>query len=127
MDRQRIEAYYATYNRENPEALAAFYCPDAELVSPGGTLRGAGEVLASYRSLIGMFRDQMQPVAIDIDGATAVVDIIDRFTAKQDVDDFMGMTLARGDSFELHLRGTYTCDGDRFRRIHIDQLPGTGG
>jgi ketosteroid isomerase-like protein len=108
MDKAFIEAYYAAYNSEDPAALREFYADDVVLTSAQGELRGAAAILDTYRFLTGQFYDRMTPTRIEIDGTRAVVDITDVFTAKQDVADFMGVALSKGQSLELRLRGTYT-------------------
>jgi ketosteroid isomerase-like protein len=114
--------YYRTYNSEDPAALRAFYADDVVLLSAQGELRGPDAILGTYAFLTRQFRDQMTPTNIAVDGDTAVVAITDRFTARVDVPDFMGVALKQGESLELSLRGTYTIDGGKFRRIVIEAL-----
>ena len=121
MNKVLMESYYQTYNSEDPEALRQFYCDDVVLTSVEGTMHGADSILAVYRGLISQFYDQMIPESIEIDGNTAVVGITDKFTAKTAIDDFMGMALAEGDSFELKLKGTYTAVSGKFQNIVIEQ------
>ena len=116
-----MRAYYRAYNSEDEAALAGYYHEDVELVSGEGTLRGRDAILETYRHLTGLFHDKMTPLFISIDGDTAVVDILDRFTAKRDVGEFMGSTLREGESLVLRLRGTYQAIDGRFRRIAIEQ------
>jgi len=118
---QRMRDYYKTYNSENPTALRAFYADDVVLVSAQGETKGPDAIIGVYQYLTAQFLDQMTPTAISINGDTAVVDITDRFTAKVDVADFMGMALNKGESFELKLRGTYTIVNDRLQHIVIEQ------
>lgn len=117
---QLMHDYYRTYNSEDPAALRNFYAPDVVLVSAEGEMRGPDAILGMYGYLIGQFRDRMTPTAIRSDGDTAVVDITDRFTARVDVADFMGVALKKGESLELRLRGTYTIADGKFRRIVIE-------
>ena len=114
--------YYRTYNSEDATALRAFYADDVVLVSAQGELVGPEAILATYAHLTGQFEDRMTPEAIAGSGDTAVVTITDRFTAKVDVPDFMGVALKKGESLELKLRGTYTMGNGRFRRILIEAL-----
>jgi len=118
---QRMRDYYATYNSENPSALRAFYADDVVLVSSQGETSGPDAIIGVYQYLIGQFSDQMTPTAISINGDTAVVEITDRFTAKADVADFMGVALKKGESFELKLRGTYIIVSGKFQHIVIEQ------
>lgn len=115
-----MRRYYAAYNSEDPEALAAFYHPDCTLESAQGTLRGRAAILDTYRALVGMFEDRMTPTDITVDGSEARVTIVDRFTARAAVPDFMGQSLAAGESFELQLKGYYRAEDGRFREIRID-------
>ena len=117
---QLMRDYYRTYNSEDPAALAGFYHDDVVLVSAEGELRGPEAILATYRYITCDFLDQMTPTRILVDGDTAVVDITDRFTARRDVPDFMGLAFRQGEHLELALRGTYTIDGGKFRRIVIE-------
>ncbi|MBP9035717.1 MAG: nuclear transport factor 2 family protein [Pseudomonadales bacterium] len=114
--------YYRTYNSEDPAALRAFYHEDVVLVSAQGEMHGPDAILDSYRFLTGQFLDRMTPTHIAVDGDTAVVAITDRFTARVDVADFMGVALKKGESLDLSLRGTYTIDGGKFRRIVIEPV-----
>jgi ketosteroid isomerase-like protein len=118
---QRMRDYYNTYNSENPTALRGFYADDVVLVSAQGETSGADAIIGVYQYLTAQFLDQMTPTAISINGDTAIVDITDRFTAKVDVADFMGVALKKGESVELKLRGTYTLVNDRFQHIVIEQ------
>jgi ketosteroid isomerase-like protein len=114
--------YYRTYNSEDPAALRAFYHEDVVLVSAQGEMHGPDAILDSYRFLTGQFLDRMTPTHIAVDGDTAVVAITDRFAARVDVADFMGVALKKGESLDLSLRGTYTIDGGKFRRIVIEPV-----
>ena len=125
MSEQLMRDYYATYNSENPQALRDFYHDDVLRVSAQGESVGADAIIATYQYLIDLFHDQMTPVNITISDHisdrdfTAEVDIVDCFTAKKPVDDFMGQTLAEGECFELKLRGTYQVVDARFKKITI--------
>ena len=114
--------YYRTYNSEDPAALRAFSHEDVVLVSAQGEMHGPDAILDSYRFLTGQFLDRMTPTHIAVDGDTAVVAITDRFAARVDVADFMGVALKKGESLDLSLRGTYTIDGGKFRRIVIEPV-----
>ena len=123
MDKAFIESYYRTYNSEDPESLSRFYHDDVELISSQGVQAGVESILATYRYLISVFHDQMTPQKITISGNRAVVEIVDRFEAKQSINDFMGMKLSQGDCFELNLRATYEVEGAKFKTITIEQIP----
>tara|TARA_R110002110_G_scaffold153886_1_gene347499 strand:- start:47478 stop:47852 length:375 start_codon:yes stop_codon:yes gene_type:complete len=120
MDEALMRRYYATYNSEDPEGLADFYHPDCTLESAQGTLRGREAILDTYRALVGMFEDRMTPTEITVNGDEARVTIVDRFTARADVPDFLGQSLAAGESFELQLEGHYRAEQGQFREIRIE-------
>ncbi len=120
MNETLIRRYYAAYNSEDPEVLAPFYHPDCILESPQGTLRGREAILDMYQALVAMFEDRMTPTKIVVTGNEARVTIVDRFTARAAIGDFMGQSLAAGESFELHLKGHYRAEQDQFKAIRID-------
>lgn len=120
MSEDLMRRYYQTYNSEDPEALAPFYHPEAELHSAQGVMRGREAILATYRHLVGAFRDRMEPTRIEIKGDTATVDITDRLTAREAVADFMGASLAAGETLTLELRGTYRIENGQFRYILVE-------
>lgn len=121
MDEAFMQAYYRTYNSEDPEALAAFYDADVTLQSAAGTLHGAGAVLDTYRAIIADFEDRMTPQSMNFERGLARIGILDRFTARRDVEDFMGRSVAAGESFELQLVGTYRFKDGRISHIEIEQ------
>ena len=120
MNEQHMRDYYATYNTEDAEALAAFYADNVEFTSMAGTTVGPDAILESYRYLTSVFHDKMTPEQIDIDGDTAQVLITDRFEAKTEVPDFFGQSFAPGDTLELKLKGTYTARDGKFTRVVIE-------
>lgn len=122
MSEALMKRYYATYNSEDPEALAAFYHPEAELHSAEGVMRGREEILATYRYLTGLFEDRMEPTGIDMQGDTAIVEITDKLTAREAVEDFMDASLAAGETLTLSLRGTYRIENGQFRHITIEPV-----
>lgn len=125
MSVQLMQDYYKSYNSEDAVALRLFYHDDVVLVSAQGEQNGADAIIATYQYLTDLFYDQMTPTSITLlsdDGAgniTAEIKITDVFTAKKDVDDFMGQKLAVGEKIELQLLGTYNIEGGRFKRITI--------
>jgi hypothetical protein len=120
IDEAFVRDYYAAYNTEDPERLRPFYHPEVELHSASGVMRGPEAILQTYAWITARFHDQMTPEAIVLRGATAVVDIVDRFTAKEDVPDFLGMRFAPGQELSLRLRGTYELQDGALRKITID-------
>jgi SnoaL-like domain len=121
MNEKFMKSYYWVYNSEDPASLEDFYHRDVELTSAQGIIKGIDALLATYRDLISNFYDRMTPCYIAFEGSSAVVNILDRFTAKHDVENFMGVSLAAGESFSLHLRGTYEFLDDKIRKIIIEQ------
>ncbi|WP_279244144.1 nuclear transport factor 2 family protein [Candidatus Litorirhabdus singularis] len=115
-----MQSYYDTYNSENPDALARYYASDVVFETAQGTTLGVAPILETYRYLISVFHDKMTPDSITINGDTAIVQISDRFEAKQALDDFMGQSFAPGDTLMLKLRGTYQCRDGQFSHIRID-------
>lgn len=121
MDRTFFERYYQAYNSEDPEQLAAFYHEDVVLVSAQGEQRGRDAVLDTYRFITGSFRDRMTPENILVDGGQGAVEIRDEFEARQDVDDFLGASFKKGDTFTLRLCAVYTVEDERITRAVIYQ------
>ncbi|MBA6413130.1 nuclear transport factor 2 family protein [Parahaliea sp. F7430] len=107
MDKAFFESYYETYNSEDAEALRAFYHDEVELISAQGVIRGPDQIIAVYRDITANFIDQMTPQDISFKDGFAYIQILDRFTAKREVEDFMGMAFTKGQSFELNIRAVY--------------------
>lgn len=120
MDEALMRRYYETYNSEDPDALATFYHPDCTLTSAQGVMQGRKAIIDTYRGLISLFEDRMTPTEITVNGDEARIRIVDRFTAREAVPDFMGQSLAEGDSFELQLEGYYRAEQGQFREIRIE-------
>lgn len=121
MDRDFFTRYYEAYNSEDPARLTPFYAGDVRLLSAQGEIRGRDAVLDTYRGIIGQFVDRMCPRNIVVDGDQAAVEIIDRFEARTDVDDFLGRRFTRGDSFELKLCGIYRVEDEQITGITLYQ------
>ena len=121
MSKALMESYYQTYNSENPAKLREFYCEDVVLTSGQGAQEGAQAIIDMYTFIISNFSDQMTPENIECTDNIAVVEILDRFEAKTDVKDFLGMSMAKGDKFEMRIRGTYEIKDGRFKNILIEQ------
>ena len=119
MDKAFFENYYETYNSEDPDALGAFYADDVVLTSAQGEQHGADAIIATYRYLIGQFEDRMTPDTILIDGHRAAIEITDVFTARNDVEDFMGTSLKKGEQLVLKLCGVYTVENNKIKTATI--------
>jgi hypothetical protein len=85
-------------------------------------MKGPEAILQTYGWLTANFRDQMSADRIATSGATATVWITDRFTARQDVPDFLGASFRKGEERVLKLKGTYELQDGAFRRITIEAL-----
>ena len=83
LDRVHMHAYYNTYNSEDAARLREFYHAEVILASAEGETRGADAIITAYQAVLADFRDQMTPANISIGGDTAVVDIVDVFTARK--------------------------------------------
>lgn len=114
-----MRSYYAAYNAIDAEALAALLAPDVMLVSAMGEQRGRDAYLATYAFMTGAFIDRMHPESIDIAGNVATVRIRNELTARQDIPEFMGQPVAKGQQIVLNLVGTYTIANGTITRIEI--------
>ena len=119
LNRIFFEDYYRCYNSESPDELRRFYHPDVQLSSPQGTQNGADALIATYTQLIGLFHDQMSAENILIDGNQAAVEILDSFTAKVDIEDFMGQPMKAGDNFILPLCAVYKVENGQILTASI--------
>lgn len=119
MDRAFFEGYYRAYNSADEAQLAPYLAEDVVLASPEGETKGREAYFQIYRHITGQFTDQMTPESIAIDGDRAVVQIHDRFTAKTDVDSFLGQSFRKGQELELKLTGRYLVQGGRIVRIEV--------
>ena len=116
-----MRSYYTAYNAVDAEALRALLAPNVALVSALGTQEGRDAYLATYAFMTGNFIDQMHPQSIKVAGNVATVRIRNDLTARNDIPDFMGQPIARGQQIVLDLVGKYTIAGGRISRIEIAQ------
>lgn len=114
-----MRSYYEAYNSEDETRLAPLLAEDVVLVSAAGEQAGREAYLATYRYMIATFVDRMTPERIVESEAGAIVDIHDRLEAREDVGDFLGMTLRAGETVELALTGRYRIEEGRIRHIEI--------
>lgn len=122
MSKAFFQAYYETYNREDPDALRAFYDPEVALHSAQGIINGVDAVLAVYQRITAQFHDRMTPLDIREHADHTQVRILDEFTAKTAVDDFMGRAFAPGEHFSLNLLAEYRLRDGRILRADIAAL-----
>lgn len=102
-----VHAYYAAYNACDEAALACLLHPEVVLRSALGEQHGLEAYLATYRYMIGAFVDRMTPETIRVEGEVAIVAIHDSLTARADIADFMGRSVAEGEEIVLRLEGRY--------------------
>ncbi len=119
LTREFFERYYTTYNSENPDALETFYAENVEFTSAQGTSHSRDSILQTYRYLIDLFEDRMTPENILIDGERAAIEITDVFTAREDVADYMGTSLKKGEQLTLKLCGIYTVKNNQITHAAI--------
>lgn len=116
-----MRSYYTAYNAVDAEALRDLLAPNVALVSALGTQEGRDPYLATYAFMTGNFIDQMYPQSIEVTGNVATVRIRNDLTARNDIPDFMGQPIARGQQIVLDFVGKYTIAGGRISRIEITQ------
>jgi ketosteroid isomerase-like protein len=119
MDRAFFEGYYRAYNTADESQLAPFLAEDVVLASPEGETKGREAYFQIYRHITAQFIDQMTPESIEIDGDRTVVQIHDRFTARTDVESFLGQSFRKGQVLELKLTGRYLVKDGRIARIEV--------
>jgi hypothetical protein len=117
-----MRRYYQTYNTEDPAALAAFYHDDVILTNGDIRLGGRSELLATYANMIEQFHDKMTPLYIEESAESVTVDIMDRLTAKRDIDNFLGDSMSIGEHRNLKLRGTYRFTDGKISSISLEQV-----
>lgn len=119
MSEATMRRYYAAYNAEDEEALAALLAPEVVLVSAMGEQAGRDAYLATYRYMIENFVDQMEPLSIAAEGDRTIVRIVDRLLARHAIPDFMGRAIAHGEELRLDLVGRYLVQDGVIHRIEI--------
>ena len=115
-----MRAYYAAYNADQDEQIAALLAEDVILASPAGTREGREAYLDTFRWMTEHFADTMIPTDISGDDDGATVAIENNLIAKQDVADFMGRSVAEGERIVLKLTGRYAIEASRITRITIE-------
>lgn len=119
LTREFFEGYYRSYNSEDPAALKQYYADDLVLVSAQGEQHGVDAMLDTYRYLIANFEDRMTPDNIVIEGNCAAVEITDVFTARHDIEDFMGTSLKSGEQLTLKLCALYRVGNNKITHATI--------
>jgi ketosteroid isomerase-like protein len=114
-----MRSYYNAYNSEDPDAVAKLLPQDVVLTSEAGTENGRQAYLATYRYMIALFIDRMEPLQITVEGDAAIVHIRDRLTARADIPDFMGHEVKAGQTLVLELMGRYRFVDGKISRIEL--------
>ncbi len=119
MNKERMEAYYATYNRSVDEALLTFYTDDAVFEYQDLKLDGKEAILNHFAALQQAVKEIMTPTSILVDGDKVAVEVENIFEAKVDLPDFLGRSLKAGESFTGKFSGFYDTQGDRICHIRL--------
>lgn len=119
-----MRAYYAAYNAEDEDRLGSLLDDEVTLISAAGVQTGKAAYLATYRFMIATFVDRMTPERIIPEDGAATVHITDALTARAPVADFLGASLAEGETMTLRLVGRYTITDGKIVRIEISPAPG---
>lgn len=116
---EAMRSYYRAYNSEDADLLAQHLTEDVTLASAAGVQTGREAYLATYRYMVDNFEDRMEPEAIEVNDDTATVHILDLLTARDDIADFLGEPVSKGQLVELRLIGRYTFRDGKIARIEI--------
>jgi len=119
-----LRHYYEQYNSEDPEAMRGLLADNVVLESAAGRIEGVDAYIDMYRYMIGTFVDQMTPDAISVEGDEITAEITDVLTAREDVGDFMGASLRKGERMTLQLTGCYRITDGRIAHIQISPRGG---
>ncbi len=119
MNKERMKAYYETYNRSVDEALSTFYTDDAVFEYQDLKLNGKEEIVNHFAGLQQAVKEVMTPTNILIDGDKAAVEVENIFEAKIDIPDFLGRSLKAGESFAGKFSGFYDTRGDQICHIRL--------
>ena len=116
-----LRHYYDAYNAGDEQGLRALLADDLALVPIAGAdeIRGVDAYLATYRTSLASFEDVMEPQAIEAVGDVVTVDLRNLLTAREDVDDFFGLSARSGETITLQLIARYTIANGRIVRIAI--------
>ena len=116
-----LNGYYAAYNRGDEGVMRALLAPTVTIVPADGAEEKAGvePYLAAWRRSRALFEDTMEPQAMAQHGDLVTVDLRNRLTARQDVADFFGMAVRRGETLDLRLVARYTIRHGRIAAIRI--------
>ena len=119
MNKERMKAYYETYNRSVDEALSTFYTDDAVFEYQDVKLNGKEEIINHFSAIQQAVKEVMKPISILVDGEKAAVEVENTFEAKVDLPDFLGRSLKAGESFTGRFSGFYDTRGDEICHIRL--------
>jgi len=119
MNKERMKAYYETYNRSVDEALSTFYTDDAVFEYQDLKLDGKEAILNHFAALQHAVKEEMTPTNILVDGDKAAVEVENIFEAKVHIPDFLGRSLKAGESFKGKFSGFYETRGDQICHIRL--------
>lgn len=116
-----LQAYYQAYNAVDEAKLRQLMADDVTLhpIGEAEPIVGIEAYLEVFRLMHSHFYDVMEPQNITADGERVQVKVVNRLTAKADVDGLFGMTLAQGETLTLVLDAAYTVRADQIVQIEI--------
>ena len=119
MLKQLMSDYFSAYNAGDEAGLTALLAPEVTLVSDQGAIFGRAAYLDLYRQMTSLFIDQMTPLDLKEDDDRVRVQIENTLTARNDIADFMGMSLKAGGNIILQLKATYRFKNQQIMSIEI--------
>ncbi len=122
MSRDRMEAYYSTFNSGDHQALADFYSDDIIFEYRDVKLRGRDTVIGHFAELQQGVTESIRPLSILVDGSRVAVEMEDTFTAKVDLPAFLGNPLKQGASITGRYSGFYDIRDNRICAVRLYRL-----
>lgn len=119
---QRQRDYYTCYNQGNAESLADFYAEDVVLTSPNGVVEGREALLATYGQMQRDFIDLMVIERMMVSGPVVLAEVRNTLTAKHDVPDFFGQSVAADEQVRLDLSAVYEWRDGRIVKVTLHFL-----
>lgn len=115
-----MERYYRRYDQGDEDALRDLLDDHVSVSRPDGTGSvGIEDYLITYRATAVLFFDEMRPRTIAAIGSEVVVDLVNALTAKQDVENFFGMSVRKGQTLSLELDARYRITDGRITTIKV--------
>jgi len=122
MSRERMEAYYRTFNSGNHQALADFYSDDIIFEYRDIRLTGKDTVISHFAELQQGVTEKIHPLSILVDDSKIAVEMEDTFTARVDLPDFLGKPLKQGASLTGRYSGFYDIRDNRICGVRLYRL-----